>query len=190
MDIDNGQRYELRLNSDDVTNILDGDILVTSLDNVEVWMALLNKVDLDPVNTYQQFDDGLDTEEPAMAPPADFIIPHAPDAAARPSVASGHRQRRSAPATGVSDHSDVLNAFAVGSAVLEGPSEPDVPELFLQAQPEQREPAKKRGIQITVEEEEGQERVSDWKPAHLTPKPPSNRKQLVLLQHCTEAWLY
>ena len=37
IDIDNGQRYELRLSSDDVSSILDGDILVTSLDNVEEW---------------------------------------------------------------------------------------------------------------------------------------------------------
>ena len=45
-DIEDGQRYELRLSSEDVSNILDGDILVTSVDNVEVWMALLQKVKL------------------------------------------------------------------------------------------------------------------------------------------------
>ena len=46
IDVDDGQRYELRLTSDEVSSILDGDMLVTSVDNVEVWMALLNKVAL------------------------------------------------------------------------------------------------------------------------------------------------
>eukprot|EP01033_Poteriospumella_lacustris_P011569 gene11569-8247_t len=54
LDVDDGQRYELRLTSEDVSNILDGDILVTSVDNVEVWMALLNKVRLKPVATFDQ----------------------------------------------------------------------------------------------------------------------------------------
>lgn len=54
LDVDDGQRYELRLSSEDVSNILDGDILVTSVDNVEVWMALLNKVRLKPVATFDQ----------------------------------------------------------------------------------------------------------------------------------------
>jgi len=49
IDMDGGQRYELRLTSEDVTSILDGDILVTSLDSLEVWVALLNKITLDPV---------------------------------------------------------------------------------------------------------------------------------------------
>jgi len=52
IDIDNGQRYELRLTSDEVSSILEGDILVTSVDNVEVWMALLNKVELKPVAAF------------------------------------------------------------------------------------------------------------------------------------------
>lgn len=54
IDIDNGKRYELRLTSDDVSSILDGDILVTSLDNVEVWLALLNKVTLSPVEMFSK----------------------------------------------------------------------------------------------------------------------------------------
>lgn len=54
IDIDNGKRYELRLTSDDVSSILDGDILVTSLDNVEVWLALLNKVTLKPVDMFSK----------------------------------------------------------------------------------------------------------------------------------------
>lgn len=54
LDVDDGQRFELRLTSEDVSNILDGDILVTSVDNVEVWMALLNKVRLKPVPMFNQ----------------------------------------------------------------------------------------------------------------------------------------
>lgn len=55
IDINEGHRYELRLTSEDVSNILDGDILVTSTDNVEVWMALLNKVELQPVEEFAKF---------------------------------------------------------------------------------------------------------------------------------------
>lgn len=54
LDVDDGQRYELRLTSEDVSNILDGDILVTSVDNVEVWLALLNKVKLNTVSAFNQ----------------------------------------------------------------------------------------------------------------------------------------
>jgi hypothetical protein len=53
-DIEDGQRYELRLKSEDVSSILDGDILVTSVDNIEVWMALLHKVELEPVNQFSK----------------------------------------------------------------------------------------------------------------------------------------
>jgi hypothetical protein len=52
IDVDDGQRYELRLTSDEVSSILDGDMLVTSVDNVEVWMALLNKVTLQRVEFF------------------------------------------------------------------------------------------------------------------------------------------
>lgn len=52
IDVDDGQRYQLRLTSDEVSSILDGDILVTSVDNIEVWMALLNKVNLHKVNAF------------------------------------------------------------------------------------------------------------------------------------------
>lgn len=52
IDVDNGQRYELRLTSEEVTNILDGDILVTSVENAEVWMALLTKVELKRVENF------------------------------------------------------------------------------------------------------------------------------------------
>jgi hypothetical protein len=68
-DIESGQRYELRLTSEDVSNILDGDILVTSVDNVEVWMALLHKIHLKPVENFSRLNlnaasgDGSNSEE-------------------------------------------------------------------------------------------------------------------------------
>lgn len=52
IDVDDGQRYELRLSSEEVTNVLDGDILVTSVENIEVWMALLSKVELRKVEHF------------------------------------------------------------------------------------------------------------------------------------------
>lgn len=66
IDIDNGQRYELRLTSEDVSNILDGDILVTSVDNVEVWMALLNKVNLRPVEAFAKLPSVPNTSDIVM----------------------------------------------------------------------------------------------------------------------------
>jgi hypothetical protein len=36
IDLESGKRYEIRLTSDNISSILDGDILVTSLENVEV----------------------------------------------------------------------------------------------------------------------------------------------------------
>lgn len=54
IDIDNGQRYELKLSSEEVSNILEGDILVTNVDNVEVWMALISKVELLPVEAFSK----------------------------------------------------------------------------------------------------------------------------------------
>lgn len=59
IDIDNGQRFELHLSSDDVSSILDGDILVTSVDNIEVWMALLNKVSLNKVEAFAKLPHSL-----------------------------------------------------------------------------------------------------------------------------------
>jgi hypothetical protein len=38
IDLESSQRYEMRLTSDDISSILDGDILVTSMENVEVYM--------------------------------------------------------------------------------------------------------------------------------------------------------
>lgn len=52
IDIEDGQRFELQLSSEDVSSIVDGDILVTSVDHIEVWMALLRKVELLPVDSF------------------------------------------------------------------------------------------------------------------------------------------
>ena len=54
IDIDDGQKYEQFLTSEQVSSILEGDILVTSVDNVEVWMTLLNKITLQPVDTFSK----------------------------------------------------------------------------------------------------------------------------------------
>ena len=66
IDIDDAQRYELRLSSEEVSNILDGDILVTSVDNIEVWMALLNKVKLTRVDAFAKL--------PTSDSPEDVIL--------------------------------------------------------------------------------------------------------------------
>ena len=66
---------------DYMQSILDGDILMTGADNidesVEIWMTLLNKVTLKPI-------DGEDTEETGNLNAQDldsYFTPHAPDAA-------------------------------------------------------------------------------------------------------------
>ena len=63
IDLDGGQRYELRLSSEEVTSILDGDILVTSLDSLEVWVALLNKVTIEPVAEFTKLPTTESAEE-------------------------------------------------------------------------------------------------------------------------------
>jgi hypothetical protein len=62
IDIEDGQRFELQLSSEDVSNIVDGDLLVTSVDHVEVWMALLRKVDLKPVENFTMLASGAAAE--------------------------------------------------------------------------------------------------------------------------------
>ena len=52
IDVDDGQRYQLSLSSEEVSNILEGDMLVTSFDNHEVWLALIEKVNLRPVMAF------------------------------------------------------------------------------------------------------------------------------------------
>eukprot|EP01041_Mallomonas_annulata_P001292 gene1292-2497_t len=56
-DNNNNQRYELHLTSEEVSNILEGDILVTNIEHVEVWMALLHKIDLIPVDKFSKCED-------------------------------------------------------------------------------------------------------------------------------------
>ena len=63
IDVDIGQRYELRLTSDEISSILDGDILVTHLDNIEVWVVLLNKVTLPQVDAFSRFPTGFLTNQ-------------------------------------------------------------------------------------------------------------------------------
>lgn len=63
IDIDGGQRYELRLTSEDVASILDGDMLVTSIDSLEVWVALLNKVVLEQVDEFTKISAHENPEE-------------------------------------------------------------------------------------------------------------------------------
>jgi hypothetical protein len=62
IDIDDGQRFELQLTSEDVSSIVDGDLLVTSVDHLEVWMALLRKVDLKPVTAFSRLAGGPDSD--------------------------------------------------------------------------------------------------------------------------------
>ena len=63
IDIDGGQRYELRLSSEDVSSILDGDMLVTSIESLEVWVALLNKIVLEPVAEFTKLANHENPEE-------------------------------------------------------------------------------------------------------------------------------
>ena len=105
LDIDNGQRYELRLTSGDVSSILDGDILVTSLDNVEVWFALLNKVTLKQVDAFsklavQQSASNMSNIQPfefeskIKSVPITTLEPEAPTTG-RPTTRPGGRGSRS-----------------------------------------------------------------------------------------------
>jgi hypothetical protein len=54
MDFLSGQRYELHFSSEDIQNILEGDILVTSVEEKQVWTSLLQKVDLKPVKDFSK----------------------------------------------------------------------------------------------------------------------------------------
>ena len=66
IDVDDGQRYQLSLSSEEVANILEGDILVTSFDSAEVWVALVEKVNLKPVGAF--IKPGAPTMKPGSAP--------------------------------------------------------------------------------------------------------------------------
>jgi len=118
IDVDNGQKYELKLTSEDVASILDGDILVTSVDNVMVWLMLLNKCKLYPVDSfsrgqkrrndvysredeYEEFNDPFeDAEDPSNLEDKtlgemdeSFFFPAAPKAS-RPSTSGGRAGRQ------------------------------------------------------------------------------------------------
>jgi hypothetical protein len=182
MDVENGQRYELKLNSEDVSNILEGDILVTSVDSVEVWMALLNKVQLQPVETFQQFDEDereLSTSraEQAVATQsvsASSLIPSAPHPTTRPSVANGFR-RRNAQRSASAEKSGVLHAFAAaldGVAPTEQEGIEQAPTTKTIEDIKQKKP-KKMGLFIEVDEEV-EKAKKGFAEARLSPKAPTN----------------
>ena len=79
IDIDNGQYYENHLSSEEVASILEGDMLVTSVDNVEVWMTLLTKITLNPVQSYTKASKAADAElhraRSPRVPPAAADVP-------------------------------------------------------------------------------------------------------------------
>lgn len=89
IDSSNGQRYEAQLTSEDVSNVLDGDMLVTSADNIEVWMAAISKVNLDKVEAFSKFhqhaDDQGNSDGDAL-----FTTPSMPSAS-RPTSRPGGR---------------------------------------------------------------------------------------------------
>ena len=47
------------MTSEEISSILDGDILVTHLDNIEVWVMLLNKVSLPQVEMFTRLPTGV-----------------------------------------------------------------------------------------------------------------------------------
>ena len=91
-DIDSGRQYELHLSGQEVSNILDGDILVTSTENVEVWMTLLNKVTL-KLRAGQEKQEQQEGEMAAQDLDS-YFSPHAPGSAKpsdRPGARAGSR---------------------------------------------------------------------------------------------------
>ena len=101
VDIESGIEYERHLTSNEVSAILDGDILVTSTDNVEVSMTLLSKVTLMPVAGQErnQADggDGGDGDGMKAQDLESYFAPHAPDSAkpsTRPGARAGSRVNR------------------------------------------------------------------------------------------------
>lgn len=55
IDVTSGQRFELHFSSEEVFNVLEGDMLVTSVEDKAVWTALLEKVELLPVLKFTKF---------------------------------------------------------------------------------------------------------------------------------------
>jgi hypothetical protein len=66
IDVDNGQRYQLSLSSEEVTNALEGDMVITTFENPNVWMALIEKVNLRPVVAF--IKPGVPSAKPGSAP--------------------------------------------------------------------------------------------------------------------------
>lgn len=54
IDFLSGQRYELHFSSEDVQNLLENDMLVTSIHDKNVWTAVLDKVTLEPVQKFSK----------------------------------------------------------------------------------------------------------------------------------------
>ena len=79
VDVDNGQKYELRISA----GILEDDILVTAVNDPNVWMALLNQRELVPVEHF--------SPSRTRKPKVEFKIPHAPESL-RPSGARAFRR--------------------------------------------------------------------------------------------------
>ena len=94
LDVEIGQRYEIKLSSDDISNLLDGDILVTSLDNIEVWVVLLNKIILPKVDQFSKYASEVFKDKPSIE--ANDIIemkPRAPESP--PASKSSFRNNKS-----------------------------------------------------------------------------------------------
>ena len=52
IDVLSGQRYELHFTSEEIFNVLESDMLVTSVEDERVWHALLHKVDFEPIEQF------------------------------------------------------------------------------------------------------------------------------------------
>lgn len=79
VDVDNGQKYELHISA----GILEDDILVTAVNDPNVWMALLQLKELTPVEYF--------SPSRGRKPKVEFSVPHAPESL-RPSAARSFRR--------------------------------------------------------------------------------------------------
>jgi biotin carboxyl carrier protein len=75
IDVTSGQRFELHFSSEEVFNVLEGDMLVTSVENKAVWTALLEKVELQPVQKFTKFLPSLTVHEIQENPQYTTIFP-------------------------------------------------------------------------------------------------------------------
>ena len=60
VDVSNGNLYENSYSTEDVSNLLDGDCIVTTADNTHVWKMLLNKVAMSNVKAFTSISTTLD----------------------------------------------------------------------------------------------------------------------------------